>query len=183
MLSMTQGLLIVDIQRDYFPGGAYPLVEPEAAADAAQRILSHFRTNGSPVIHVQHVWDDPDATFMRPGTAGIEIHPKVAPIAGEPVIQKTEPNSFLGTTLLDELKAREIDSLVVVGMMSSMCVDSTVRAGTELEFDITVIHDACAAPDLEFLDQQMPGATVHACFMAALGDGYATVVSADNYLS
>lgn len=180
---MTQGLLIVDIQRDYFPGGAYPLVAPEAAADAAQRILTHFRSNGSPVIHVQHVWDDPDATFMRPGTDGIEIHPKVAPIAGELVIQKTEPNSFLGTTLLAELKARDIDGLVVVGMMSSMCVDSTVRAGAELEFGMTVIHDACAAPNLEFRDQEVPGAMVHASFMAALGDGYATVVSADDYLS
>ena len=180
---MTQGLLIVDIQRDYFPGGAYPLVQPEAAADAAQRILSHFRTNGAPVVHVQHVWDDPDATFMRPGTDGIEIHSKVAPIEGEPVIQKTEPNSFLGTTLLAELKSREIDSLVVVGMMSSMCVDSTVRAGAEHKFDITVIHDACAAPNLEFLGQEVPGAMVHASFMAALGDGYATVVSADDYLS
>ena len=183
MVGMTLGLLIVDIQRDYFPGGAYPLVNPEAAAEAAQRILRHFRVNGAPVIHVQHVWDDPAATFMRPDTDGVQIHPKVAPIAGEPVIQKTEPNSFLGTTLLDELKSREIDSLVVVGMMSSMCVDSTVRAGAELEFQVTVIHDACAAPNLQFLEQEIPGATVHASFMAALADGYATVVSADDYLS
>ena len=72
---MARGLLIVDIQRDYFPGGAHPLVEPEAAAEAAQRVLEAFRSGGEPIVHVQHVWDSPDATFMRPGTDGVEIHP------------------------------------------------------------------------------------------------------------
>ena len=81
---MTRGLVIVDIQRDYFPGGAYPLVEPEAAAGAARRVLDHFRAEGEPVVHLQHVWDAPDATFMRPGTDGVEIHPEVAPADGEP---------------------------------------------------------------------------------------------------
>lgn len=76
---MARGLLIVDIQRDYFPGGAYPLVGPEPAAAAAQRVLEAFRSSGEPVIHLRHLWDAPEATFMRPGTDGIEIHPSVAP--------------------------------------------------------------------------------------------------------
>ena len=45
---MARGLLIIDIQRDYFPGGAYPLVEPEAAAEAARRVLDAFRDAGEP---------------------------------------------------------------------------------------------------------------------------------------
>jgi nicotinamidase-related amidase len=68
-------------------------------------------------------------------------------------------------------------------MMSSMCVDATVRAGADLGFGMTVIHDACAAPDLEFGGTQVPGPTVHAAFMAALGDGYATLVSSDDVAS
>ena len=64
-------------------------------------------------------------------------------------------------------------------MMTSMCVDSTVRAGAELGFTMSVIHDACAAPDLEFGDTTVPGASVHAAFLAALGDGFAAVISSD----
>ena len=85
---MSRALLIIDIQRDYFPGGAYPLVEPEAAADAARRVLDRFREGGEPVVHLKHVWDAPDAPFMKPGTDGIEIHDTVAPADGEPVIEK-----------------------------------------------------------------------------------------------
>ena len=61
--------------------------------------------------------------------------------------------------------------------MSSMCVDATVRAAADLGFAVTVVHDACAAPDLEFEGNDIPGASVHGAFMAALGDGYATLVA------
>jgi nicotinamidase-related amidase len=175
-------LLIIDIQRDYFPGGAYPLVEPEAAAEEARRVLDSFRAAGEPVIHMKHVWDAPDAEFMRPGTEGIEIHPTVAPADGELVLEKTTPNSFVGTALENQLRQREGGRLVVAGMMSSMCVDATVRAAADLGFSPTVVHDACAAPDLAFNGVDVPGAAVHAAFMAALADGYAEVTSAAELL-
>ena len=179
---MTSGLLIIDIQRDYFPGGAYPLVEPEAAAQAARSVLDRFRAEGRPIVHLRHVWDAPDATFMRPGTDGVEIHPLLAPAEGEPVIEKANPNGFIDTDLEERLRAVGADQLVVVGMMSSMCVDATVRAAVDLGLDTTVVHDGCAAPDLQFEGRDVPGAAVHAAFMAALADGYATVVAADQLL-
>jgi nicotinamidase-related amidase len=179
----SRTLLIIDIQRDYFPGGAYPLVEPEAAAEAARQVLDGFRDGGDPVIHMKHVWDAPDAEFMRPGTEGIEIHPAVAPAEGELVLEKTSPNSFLETGLEGELRKRGAEDLVVAGMMSSMCVDATVRAAADLGFSPTVVHDACAAPDLEFNGVEVPGAAVHAAFMAALADSYAELASAAELLA
>jgi nicotinamidase-related amidase len=179
----SRALLIIDIQRDYFPGGAYPLVEPEAAAESARRVLEGFRESGDPVIHMKHVWDAPDAEFMRPGTEGVEIHPAVAPAEGELVLEKENPNSFRDTPLEDELRKLEPDDLVVAGMMSSMCVDATVRAAADLGFSPTVVHDACAAPDLDFNGVEVPGAAVHAAFMAALADGYAELTSAAELLS
>jgi nicotinamidase-related amidase len=175
-MASARTLLIIDIQRDYFPGGAYPLVGPEAAAAEANRVLESFRGSGEPVIHMKHVWDAPDAEFMRPGTDGVEIHPAVAPANGELVLEKSSPNSFVETGLEDELRSRDTKELVVAGMMSSMCVDATVRAAADLGFSPTVVHDACAAPDLDFNGVDVPGAAVHAAFMAALGDGYATLV-------
>ncbi|HEY6760362.1 MAG TPA: cysteine hydrolase family protein [Baekduia sp.] len=177
---MARALLIIDIQNDYFPGGAHPLVDPEAAAAKAGRVLGAFRATGEPVVHLQHVWDAPDASFMKPGTAGVEIHDAVTPADGEPVLQKAEPNGFVGTALEDELRGRGIDELVVAGMMSSMCVDATVRAAVDLGFTATVVHDACAAPDLEFDGRAIDGRTVHGAFMAALAGNYATLVAADD---
>lgn len=176
---MGRALVIVDIQKDYFPGGAHPLEAPEAAAAAARRVLEAFRASGDPVVHVRHVWDEEEATFMRPGTEGVDIHPDVAPAEGELVIAKEHPNGFRETPLEHELRARGVDSLVVCGMMTSMCVDATVRAAVDLGFDTTVVHDACATCDLQFDGRSVPAAEVHAAFLAALGDGYATVVSSD----
>ena len=180
---MARGLLIVDIQRDYFPGGGHPLVEPGEAAEATGRVLGAFRDAGEPVLYLKHVWDEPEATYLRPGTDGVEIHASVEPAEGEAVIEKAEPNGFLGTELERELRSRGVTELVVTGMESSMCVDSTVRAAAELGFEVTVVHDACATSDLEFEGTRLPGAGVHAAFMAALAEGYAELVSAEELLA
>jgi nicotinamidase-related amidase len=182
MLSGVPTLLIIDIQNDYVPGGGFPLVEPERAAVAAGDLLAAFRAKGEPVVHLQHVWDELEATFMKPGTPGFEIHDAVAPAEGETVIRKESPNGFLGTGLEQELRGLDAGGLVVAGMMTSMCVDATVRAASDLGFEVTLAHDACAAPDLEFGGTAVPGASVHAAFVAALADEYATVASSAELL-
>ena len=176
---MARALLIIDIQRDYFAGGGYPLAEPDSAAQAAARVLGAFRESGEPVVHVKHVWDEPEATYMVPGTEGAEIHPTVAPHPGERVIEKEEPNAFLGTGLESELRSIGADELVIAGMESGMCVDSTVRAASDLGFEVTLVHDACAASDAEFGGVSVPGPIAHAAFMAALADGYADLVGSE----
>jgi nicotinamidase-related amidase len=120
---------------------------------------------------------------MRPGTDGVEIHPLVEPEGGETVIDKDMPNGFVGTGLEDRLRTDGIEELVVAGMMSSMCVDATVRAAADLGFAVTVVQDACAAPDLEFRGRAVPGAVVHDAFMSALADGYAAVVDSEAWLA
>jgi nicotinamidase-related amidase len=95
------------------------------------------------VFHARHVWDEDEATFMRPGTDGIEIHEAVSPRDGERVIEKEHPNSFRETPLETELRGAGVDELVICGMMTSMCVDATVRAAVDLGFETTVVHDAC----------------------------------------
>jgi nicotinamidase-related amidase len=175
---MTRALVIVDIQNDYFPGGRNPLEGPEGAAANARELLEAFRASGEPLVHVQHVWDAPDAAFMQPGTPGVEINDAVRPAEGETVIQKANPNSFLDTPLEKHLRDQGVDSVVVCGMMTSMCVDATVRAAADLGFAATVVHDACATMPLEFGGCRVPAGDVHTAFIAALGDGYAEVVSA-----
>ncbi len=177
---MSRALLVIDIQNDYFPGGRSQLVGSEDAAARAAAVLARFRGAGDPVVHLQHVWDAPDAAFFAPGTRGVEINQAVAPAAGEPVIQKAAPNGFLGTDLEARLRAIAPDELVVCGMMTSMCVDATVRAAVDLGFTCAVVHDACATKDLEFGGRTIPADAVHGAFLAALGDGYAALRSSDD---
>src|SRR3954447_16298626 len=175
---MDRGLVLVDIQNDYFPGGRHELVGSEQAAANAARVLERFRQDGDPIFHVQHVWEGEGAECFERGTAGVEIHEAVRPAGGEPVVQKHHPNSFLGTDLERRLREAGGADVVVAGMMDSMCVDATVRAAADLGFGCTVVHEACATLDLEFQGSMVPAASVQGAFMAALGDGYATVTSA-----
>jgi nicotinamidase-related amidase len=174
---MNRALVLVDIQNDYFAGGRMTLVGADAAADNAARLLAWFRARGLPLFHVQHVSTRPNATFFIPGTDGIVLHATVAPREGEPVIQKNFPNAFRATTLDTELRSRGMTELVVAGMMTHMCIDTTVRAAFDLGFKVELAFDACATRDLRFGDTEIPASQVHASFIAALHGTFATARS------
>jgi nicotinamidase-related amidase len=169
-------LLIIDIQNDYFPGGAMELEGADAAGAKAGAALEKFRKNGNPVIHVQHLSVRPGSTFFLPGTKGAEIHPSVSPREVETVIEKNFPNSFRGTKLEQTLKDSGVKNLVVAGMMTHMCVDATVRHAADLGYKITLLGDACATRAQSYAGEQVPARQVHAAFLAALNGFYAKVV-------
>ncbi|WP_428027066.1 cysteine hydrolase family protein [Arcobacter sp.] len=179
---MSKALIIIDIQNDYFEGGNCELVNPMEASLKAKKVLEYFRKNNMPVFHVQHINIRKGATFFLPNTKGVEIHENVKPLKSEIIIEKNFPNSFLQTTLESELEKLDIKELVICGMMSHMCVDSTTRAAFDLGFDCTVIHDACTTKDLVFQDKKVNASDVHNSFMAALGSVFAKMVSVEEAL-
>ncbi len=174
---MNTALILIDIQNDYFPGGAMELVGSPAAGQQAQLLLAGFRQAGWPVVHVQHLSTRPGAAFFLPNTPGADIHPLVTPLAHETVVQKHYPNSFRETPLLDWLTGQRIERLVIAGMMTHMCVDATTRAAYDYGFACWLAHDACATRNLVFQEQTVPAAAVHAAFLAALKAVYAQVSS------
>ncbi|HEY5791628.1 MAG TPA: cysteine hydrolase family protein [Gammaproteobacteria bacterium] len=179
---MTTALLLVDLQNDYFRGGALELVGSDAAVGQAARLLAAWRAAGRPVVHVRHLSLRPGATFFLPGTPGAEIHPGVHPEAGEPVVEKHFPNSFRDTELQQTLQGRGVEALVICGAMSHMCIDATTRAAFDLGYRCSVAADACATRDLEFAGRRVAAADVHAAFMAALAAPYARVAGAAELL-
>ena len=182
-LEMKTGLILVDIQNDYFPGGQMELVGMEQAGLKAKELLESFRNNRLSTFHIQHLSVGKNATFFIPDTKGVEIHDYIRPLDTETVIQKYYPNSFRETSLLDELKKADINGVVICGAMSHMCIDATTRAAADFGFKCTVIHDACATRDLAFQDNTIPAEEVHGSFMAALGSAYAKVLSSKEFLS
>jgi nicotinamidase-related amidase len=172
---MSTALVLVDIQNDYFPGGAMALVGMTAAARNAASLLARYRDLGHPIVHIQHLSTRPGATFFLPGTPGVEHHASVAPRPNEPVIQKHFPNSFRGSALQETLQKAGVTDLLVVGAMSHMCIDATVRAAFDLGYQCAVAQDACATRDLQYESAQVPADKVHAAFMAALASPYANV--------
>ena len=174
---MNTGLLLIDIQNDYFPGGKYELFQAEKAAVQAKEMLTFFRKHKLPIFHVQHINKTPTATFFLPDSTGVNFHQSVFPQTGEIIIRKNTPDSFFKTILKPELEKKNIDHLAVCGMMTHMCVDTTVRAARNSGYTITLIEDACATKDLEWKQINIPAAIVQAAFMAALSDGFAKITT------
>ena len=174
---MNKALLLVDIQNDYFPGGAMDLAgSPEAGARAGE-LLRVFRQKSLPIIHIQHISARQGATFFLPGTKGVQIHESVAPIEGETVFRKNFPNSFRETPLLEYLHHHQIMQIVIVGMMTHMCIDTTTRAAADLGFQCTLVHDACATRSLSFGGATVSAEQVQTAFLASLNGAFAKVLS------
>lgn len=179
---VNQALILVDIQNDYFPGGNLELVGVEQAAKNARQLLQTFRDNQSPIVHIQHISNQPGATFFLPDTEGSKIHQSVTPQPEEVVIVKHFPNSFRDTHLLEFLKNSKVEEVVICGAMSHMCIDATTRAAFDLGYQCIVVEDACATRDLEYQGKTVKAGEVHGAFMAALAMPYAKVVSTDAFV-
>jgi nicotinamidase-related amidase len=180
---MNPALVLVDIQNDYFPKGKMEVVGAVEAGLAAIRLLAYFREKNLPIIHVQHISARTGATFFLPNTEGINFQEGVTPLPDEVVIRKHFPNSFRETDLQEYLESRGIRELIICGMMSHMCIDSTVRAAFDRGYSCTIVHDACATRNLVFNGMDIPAAQVHGAFMAALGTVYAKVLSAEKIIN
>jgi nicotinamidase-related amidase len=166
-------LVLIDCQSTYRQG-VMALSGVEAALDEAARLLAAARRLGVPVFHIQHDAGPGSPYDIRQPIGAIAD--KVAPAAGEPVIVKNYPNSFVGTDLEAQLKASGRTQLVIAGFMTHMCVNSTTRGAFNLGFSPTVVAAATATRDLPGPDgQTVPAAALQQASLAALADLFAVV--------
>lgn len=176
-----RAIIVIDLQNEYWPNGNLPLENIDEAAANAARVIAHGREAGDLIVNVRH--EMPGAPFFVPGSDGVEINEVVAPREGEPVITKNFPNSFRETGLKALLEEKGIEEVVVVGAMSHMCVDATVRAANDFGYTTVTVHDACATRDLEFNGATVPAAHVQTALMSALAFFYGEVISTDDFIA
>lgn len=178
-----QALLIIDVQNDYFPGGKYELVGVTESLAKIQIVLEKFRTMKQPIIFVKHINTRVGAIFFLPNIDGVEIRKEIEPLAEEPVIVKHAPDSFYQTELLKLLQSKSIDELVICGMMTHMCIDTTVRAAKSHGYAVTVLADACATRDLTWEETTIPAKVVQQVYLASLNGSFAEIVDTDMCLT
>ena len=121
-------------------------VNSEAAARIAE-LCDLFRDNGLPVIHIRHSDDDP-ASPLHCDALGYQPMPCAEELDDEPVFVKKTSSAFTATDLASHLRAKGITNLVVTGAVAGICINSTVRQGANLGFDMTVVRDAVLGFDL-----------------------------------
>ncbi|NBE55348.1 cysteine hydrolase family protein [Streptomyces boluensis] len=173
-------LILVDYQNTYTQG-VLELTGWQQALDAGADLLARARAAGSKVVHVIH--DGGEGTPYDVRAEIGQIHPKVAPVEGEPVVVKGAPNAFLDTDLGEHVDAAGHEDVVVVGFMTHMCVTFTSQGAFLRGNRPTVVADACATRPLPHgaRDGEVPAAQVHQSALGTIADLYGVVVpSADS---
>jgi len=174
----TQALVIIDVQKAIDDPKWGRRGQP-GAETAMARLLAAWRERRLPVIHIRHDSTDPHSPY-RPGTEGNEFKPEVAPLMGEPVIDKRTNNAFIGTDLMDVLDELQVRSVVIAGVLLENSVDATVRMAGNLGFDVIIAEDAVASIDrTDRSGRQWRAEEVHALTLAVLDGEYARISTSD----
>ena len=170
-----KAILSIDLQKQYFEPGS-PLEIPDGKAVLAQvtRLLAKAREKGQLIIHIRHISKNPEDSKFRAGSPQVEFMEEVKPLKGEPVITKTRPGAFYLTELDDILKRKSIDEVVICGLMSFMCCDTTAREAHARGYQVYFLKDATAA--LKIGD--IPAETVHQVTCAIQGFLFSKVLTA-----
>lgn len=179
---MKKALLIIDVQNDYFRNGKMELHMPEKALNNINKLETAFIDSELPIIYIQHIKDQEDADFFKRGTQGSFLHEKLKIDSSSIIIEKQFPNSYVATNLQEVLESLKIKQVVITGMMTHMCIDSTTRASKELGYHPILISDATATKSLYFDNHEISAADVQHSFLSALTN-FSTVISTDEFIS
>jgi nicotinamidase-related amidase len=180
--SMKKALILVDFQNDYFEGGTMTLNGITEALKNANLLIKEAKKNNWKIYTIQHFSTRKGATFFLPNTKGVELHNDLD-TKDTTIIKKNYPNSFRDTILKDELNQKNISELIICGAMTHMCIDTTVRAGFDLGYKITLAHDACATKDLQFKGKTIKAQDVHFSFVSALANVFCEVKETEQIIN
>lgn len=164
-------LVIIDVQMGMFTFPGYTPHDGEATVARIADLLKRAREKGVPVFFVQHAGDKGDP--LEQGTPGFPFRPELAPRDGESVAVKRHCSAFQNTDFDQTLKRADIDHLVVCGMQTEFCIDTTVRSAYERGYKVTLISDGHTTFDTKAL----PAAQIIAHHNGILGGSFATLAS------
>jgi nicotinamidase-related amidase len=171
----SSALLLVDLQVGLFDGPEKPY-RAEQLLENANLLISKARENGVPIFAARHT--GPVGSPIEAGSVNWQLTPKIAfDPARDIVFDKTRPSCFIGTPLLQHLHALHITQLVIAGLKTQYCIDTTCRAAAEHGIQITLIADAHSCMDTPLL----PAETIIAHHNATLQGPFVKLADAHDF--
>ncbi|MFZ1389824.1 MAG: cysteine hydrolase family protein [Thiolinea sp.] len=143
---MSKALLVIDIQNDYFPEGAFPLWNAEETLQQIEKAIAQAQQAKIPVILIQHIADKTKgiSPFFNEGTQGVELHPRILKVApSAPMVHKAFADSFEQTNLESTLQDLGATELLVCGMMTQNCVTHTAISKAAEKYQVSILSDCC----------------------------------------
>jgi nicotinamidase-related amidase len=196
IVGMNRALLVIDVQESFRARRSWELINRPGIAERCNRLVTAARAAGDLVVWVLHTEPgsggvfDPDAGLVR-------LLDPLRPADGEPVITKTSHNAFTTTNLQQLLTAAGVGEVVVSGIRTEQCCETTARLASDLGYRVTFVADATAtqplaAPGLS-LDRDfdrvvgdprtLPAEAVVERTVYALAGRFATVLTVDEFVA
>ena len=151
-LGTATALVLVDLQQGNFTDEEPRIHDGPGLLERAGQLLAWAREGDMPVIFVLN--DGGEGAVDELNTPGFDMHPSLEPLGGEPLITKTTPDGFLETRLQRALEELQVGSLIVAGLQTEYCLDTTCRSAWRLGYDVTLVSDAHSTWDGEVLSAE-----------------------------
>ena len=145
-----KALLIIDLQNDYFPQGAYPLYNTAQTLSNIEIAIDKANKQNIPIILIQHVADASNgiAPFFNKGSVGVKIHSTITNAAiNADIVEKNYADSFEQTNLQQVLHKHKVTELLITGMMTQNCVTHTAISKAAEKYEVAIIKDCCTTVD------------------------------------
>jgi len=136
---MSTALLIIDMQLGNFLE-PHPVHEGDRLLKRVQSLIAKARSAQIPIFYVQNSGGEGDPDEY--GTPGWEVHPSIKTGPNDFMVQKGSPDAFHETNLQEGLKSDGIMRLVVAGLQTEYCVDTTCRRAYSLGYEVVLVRDA-----------------------------------------
>lgn len=174
-------LLVIDVHESFRAGAdrwarrAHPGFEGKVT-----RLIAAYRTAGLPVIFFLHTDPDP---YFEPGSPFLRLMDFITPEAGEPVLLKTTRNCFTSTDLGARLEALGVARLVITGIQTEQCCETTARLAADLGYDVDFVTEATQSFPIRHtdpgVDDELPAAEVVRRTEFALRKRFARIATVD----
>lgn len=140
---MTKALIVIDVQESFRQRPNWAEISDPDIAEKVGRLVDAARAAGDQVIWVLHS-EPGTGTVFDPANGHVRLIDGLKPEDGEPTLYKTAHNAFTTTNLAQRLTSAGIRELIVCGMRTEQCCETTARIGADLGYDVTFVIDATA---------------------------------------
>jgi nicotinamidase-related amidase len=148
---MTRALLVIDVQESFRARSLWQAISNPGIAGDVARLVEGVRARGDLVVWVLHT-EPGTGTVFDPGRGHVRLIEPLAPAPGEPVLTKTSHNAFTTTSLQQVLTQRGITEVVVCGIRTEQCCETTARVASDLGYAVTFVTEATATNPIAHRD-------------------------------
>ncbi|WLR43006.1 cysteine hydrolase family protein [Bacillus carboniphilus] len=178
-MEKTIPLMVIDMQKA-FDDSSWGVRNNPNLEKEMEKVIRFWREKDQPIFFVKHVSDKEDSLFQGKGKEFMDF---ISPQQKEYVIEKKVNSAFIETNLEEHLKEQGWNEIIITGLTTNHCVETTTRMASNLGFSPIVVSDLTATFNRKSINgEEYSAELVHEMSLANLKDEFAKVIHSNELL-